>query len=240
MYLRIGSKTRPFNEARASIRYQPIYDAKKRMIAVDEMWDISGRIVLQTNATQTRMTQAINLLRADLSQDRPNLVFIEDDGVTESAFKLLANECIDGPRFDLAGFPSEGTDVYATGMSYSVAAVARRSLSSNSNPVLGFNETLSNPEGGTELGFVGGAINFAELQVFRENAPYIYIQSGSAVGMYGHIAAPPPLWPQFQLRRNKPVYMSARNIGPVNTEFETQWEYTFGSVYPLIGLPHEL
>ena len=241
MFLRIGNKTRPFNEARCSIRYQPVYDAKKRAIAFDETWDISGRIVLQTNATQTRMTQAIALLRTDFQQERPNLIFIEDDGVTQSAFKLLANECIDGPRMDVSGFPNDGADVYATGMAYNVTAIARRPVSgSGSNPILEFREQIANPSGGMELGFVGGAINDPELQVFRQNAPYLYTQSGSAVGMYGHITAPGPLWPQFQLRRNAPVYASARVIGFVNTEFETSWQYEFGSPYPLIGLPHEI
>jgi hypothetical protein len=239
MYLRIGGKTRPFNEATAPITYRSIFDAKKRLVQVEETWNISGRVVLQTNATQRRMTVALNLLKTDLSQYRPDLVFIEDDGVTESALRMLASECIDGPTIEIAGFPVQGSDVYATGMSYTATAIGVKPVNgAGQNPIVEFNETVRNPQGGYELGFVGGAINDAELQVFYQNKPYLYVQSGSSVGLYGYPAPPPPLWPEFQLKRNQPVYMSPRNIGFVNTYFETQWEYTFGSIYPLLGLPH--
>lgn len=242
MYLRVGGKTRPFNEARVSISYAPIYDAKRTLILVDEFWEISGRVILQTNATQSRMTAALRLLSSDFSQKNPSLVFLEDDGVTESFYKLNASDCIEGPEINANGFPTTANDVYATGVTYTVNVRARRRVGGggSSNPILEFNEQLSNPDGGRVLGFVGGAINFAELQVFQENAPYTYIQSGSAVGLYGHPAPPPPLWPQHQLRRNKPVYLSPRKLGQVNTEYETQWSYEFGHIFPLIGKPHEL
>lgn len=240
MYLQIGSRLRPFNEVKApAIAYKPIYDAKRRMIAVEETWQISGRIVLQTNATQTNMTKAIDLLKRDLDTVRPDLRFLEDNGSTPSAFVLLRQDCIDGPNLIDASFPSDANDVYPTGVMWQAVFAAKRSLT-NSNVILEFSETLSNPEGGRVIGMVGGSINFAEVQLFRANEPYRYIQSGRAVGLFGPPTPPPPLWPAFRVRPDisQPVMVSPRILYPVAQEFERSWTYEFVSNFPLIGTPH--
>lgn len=241
MYLRIGGVLRPFNEVKApSIGYRIIYDARRIAMAIEETWQLSGRIVLQTNASQTAMTLAIQKLFADLSQPTPDLVFVEDSGAKESALAIKAEWCYEGPNLIDVSMPSDAQDVYATGMTWQAVYSAKRKLIGVGNPVVSFQESLANPQGGLVLGMVGGAINLPELQVFQANAFYHYIQSGSVVGMFGYIEPPPPLFPAFQVRRNKPVYQSPRNHGPIPTEFETSYEYEFMSQFPLIGIPHQL
>lgn len=242
MYLKVGNFIRPFNEARAAIRYTPRYDVKRRLVEIEEVWEISGRIVLQTNATQSRMTQALQLLDRDFGQYRPDLVFLEDDGVTESFLQLKRGDCIDGPYVGSSGLPSDGADIYATGVSYQVTMVGVKSIvGAGSNVVLEFTEQVSQLSGGRIEGHVGGAINLAERQVFRQFEPYRYVQSGRAVGLYGYVQPPPPIWPGAQTRRNQPVKVSPRVIGPVrNREYEISWSYEFEHVFPLFGDPHEI
>lgn len=241
MYLKIGGRLRMFNEATASVSYRPVYDSQRRMTYVDETWNITGRVVLQTNATQRNMTIALDQLKRDMSQHRPDLQFIEDDGYTATTFRLLASQCLNGPDLIDLQFPGGEEDVYATGVAYSAQFDARKLASgSGGDPIIEFSETLVNPSGGRVDGFVGGAINLPERQIFKQHEAYTYTQSGRAVGLYGYPVPPPPLWPGAQLRRNKPVYISPRIGGQRPMEFEVQWEYQFGSVFPLIGVPHVL
>jgi len=238
--LKIGSFLRPNNEATANISYRPLYDAKQRMYGVMETWQISGRLTINPGG-QTEMDAALRILRRDFSQQEPDLVFMHDDGFTESEQQLKRQNCVSGPTVTALGLPRDAEDVYATGMTYTATFEAETRLSgATGNPIIEFNETLSNPEGGTKLGFVGGSIGLAERQVFQQNAPYIYIQAGFAVGKYGYVAPPLPLWPNLQLERNKPVLVGPRKLGRINTEYVTQWSYRMGNEFPLSGVPHEL
>ena len=85
------------------------------------------------------------------------------------------------------------------------------------------------------------AINPAEWQIFQSFQPYIYVQSGTAVGMFGYPLIPDGIWPPaFQLEPVRPRYGGARKQGPIPQEYVISWEYKFGSTRPLIGVPHTL
>ena len=240
MYLKIGSRIRPFNEADVGITYEPRFDVQRKMVAVSEVWNISGRVVLQTNATQTRMTQALMLLQQDFEQYRPDLVFLEDNGVTESFFKLKANELLEGPTLIGASFPDDPSNVYETGTAYTATMMGVRPIGT-SNAILSFTETISCPESGGEIrGYVGGAINLPELQTFKQHQYFHFYQTGSAVGLYGYPVPPPPIWPAYLLKRMIPTRTAPRIQGPVKQEFEVSWQYEFGSPFELIGAPHEV
>lgn len=239
MYLKIGNVLRQFNEVKTpSISYKPFYDARRRIAYVEEQWQISGRIVLQTNATQTRMTQALQQLESDWNQTRPSLLFVEDNGVTPSFLKLDASTCFDGPNVVDSSFPGDAADIYATGMLWAVTVVAKRLPAGAGNSILEFSESVAKVSGGTIIGFVGGAINYPERQIFKQHEPYMYEQTGRAVGLFGYPDPPPPLWPGAQLEEMKPVLISPRVTGSVNSEFEVQWSYRFGNEFPLAGVPH--
>lgn len=241
MYLKVGGKLRPFNEASASIRYEPQYDLRRRIISIRERWDIRGRVVLQANATESRMTQALAILDQDFSQPTPDLVFIEDNQSTPTFYQLRAADCLDGPNIVASSFPGDGADIYPTGNAYEITFEAEKSVpGAGGDVIVEFEEQLQQLQGGTEYDFVGGAINYAELQITRQHAPYKYRQVGRAVGLYGYPQAPGPLWPLNQLRTNLPTYRTPREYGRVPRYFETRWDYLFGSVFPLVGRPHTL
>lgn len=239
MYLKIGSVLRQFNEVKTPmISYKPFYDSRRRIAYIEEQWQIQGRIVLQTNATQTRMTQALQQLESDWNQPNPSLLFVEDNGVTPSYLRLNASDCFDGPNVVDKSFPGDAADVYATGMLWAVTVVAKRLPTGVGSPLMEFTESVAMLSGGTIIGFVGGAINLPERQIFKQNEPFIYEQTGRAVGLFGYPSPPPPLWPGAQLERMKPVLISPRVTGLVDSEFEIQWTYRFGNEFALAGLPH--
>lgn len=240
MKLRVGAFTRPFNEATADISYTPLYDARRRVYGVIESWAISGRVVLQSDASQSRMTAALRLVERDFNQVRPSLVFLEDDGITETHFKLLAEACVDGPRVINASFPESASRVYATGVKYGVDMVAERASGGLGDVIVSFQERVSSPEGGEVYGYVGGAINLPELQRFTQNLRYAYVQSGTIVGRYGYVNPPGPLWPQFLMKRPAVTKIGPEINGPVPMNFGIEYSYTFESPFELFGDPHIL
>jgi hypothetical protein len=240
VYLSINSNLRPFNEVRVSVSYEPMYDVRRRMIAVSEVWDMSGRIVLQ-DASQSAMTVALRKLDSDFSAYRPDLRLVEDNGQTPAFMQMLAQDCIEGPYIRASSLPSDPADIYATGMSYQISYVGVKSIvGTGSDALMSFTETLDNPRGGVRMGYIDGAINAPELQIFKQREAYEYVQTGSAVGLYGYPKPAPSLWPQFQIEELRPKYMSPRVIGRVNREFEIQWTYRFQSPYRLQGFPHSI
>ncbi len=240
MYLRIGSKIRPFNEARASIAYQVAYDGFNRASTVKVTWGISGRVIQQSNATATGMSQKIAILKQDFSQFRPDLHFYEDDGITPTELRLLASELLDGPNLLDLSFPDKEPDVYTTGVEYGATFEGTgRAVGATANPISEFQETITpGDDGGLILGYVGGALNPPELQVFKQAEAWSYTQSGSAVGLYGYPDPPPPLWPQFQMRTMQPIKESPRVAGPIPMYFRISWSYRFASPFQLSGNPH--
>jgi len=236
MYLKVQNTLRPFNEAWATITYEPVYDLRKRVIQLKERWEIEGRVVLQSG-TQGQMTLALSQLDRDFSQYEPDLVFVEDDGVTESFMRLKSADCLQGPYMLRSSFPHNNQNIYATGESYSITFEGIKRVPGTGG-LVSFTENLQKMSGGTEIVFVGGAINYAERQIAKQHAPYMYRQSGSAVGLYGWPVPPPPIWPSALLGEAKVNYVSPRELGRVNMYYEVQWTYEFGNEFALAGRPH--
>ena len=242
MYLKIGSALRGFREANVGVSYRPKFDGLKRMVAVEEVWNITGRVIQNDSAaTVTTMTAKINKLKQDFSQYRPDLVLLEDDGVTPTSQRLYRRDCVDGPTIMDFELPNDSQNVFSTGISYSAKAEGTRPIGGLSNAIIEFEESLVCLQGGEIRGLVGGAINPAEWQIFQSFQPYIYVQSGTAVGMFGYPLIPDGIWPPaFQLEPVRPRYGGARKQGPIPQEYVISWEYKFGSTRPLIGVPHTL
>lgn len=238
MRLRIGSITRPNNEAVTAISYSPVFDQSRVMIGVYERWDTSGRVVLQTGG-QPQMTVALTQLLADIAQSNVDLVYMEDSRNVDTAMKLLVSQSLRGPYVIDAGLPNQANDVYATGMGYRVIWEALKAYGGMGNAIIEFSEAVSCDPGGEQRVMVGGTVNYPERQVGMQHKPYVYVQSGSAIGMYAYPYPPPPIWPwALVCDEPKVTYTSPRSVGNIDTEFGTNWEYRFEWHERLWGLPH--
>ena len=168
MRLRVGSAIRPLNEAVAQITYKPVYDVSRKVSKMVERWDITGRLILQDNASERLMTAALNKLFSDLSQEYTDLAFMEDYANVDTYLAMYANQCLVGPYIVDSGLPNSAGDIYGNGVSYRVTYEAERAAGVGSN-LLKFDETLTRLEGGEEHGYVGGAVNLPERQMFCQN-----------------------------------------------------------------------
>lgn len=242
MYLQIGGRVRPFNEADVSISYVPQFDGERRMVKIRTVWQIDGSILLQTNATQRNMTSAIVLLEQDFRQYRPNLIFLEDDRSTPSKLALMANNCLDGPMLTNFSYPKDANKVYAISMPYTATMEADVAVGSVGNAIMDFSEEIIDEgTGGWERVMVGGAINPPEEQIGVQYNPYKYRQNGTAVGLYDYPKIPPPIWPALLTRPHPQVSLSGPQVrGTVDQMFRITWSYSFISNYRLFGRPHRI
>lgn len=232
MYLVLGGKTRPFLEANLDdVSYEGVYNAFNQMRQVKETWRISGRIVNDdiggTSAAAAWMTEAVKEFRTDLvTANRPRVTFLTDD-MSVSAYDMDPMVCVEGPTIQDISFPI-GEDIYTTGHNYSFGVTATRAVGSG-HDVLEFSESLENSAGGRLIGHVGGIVNPAEPQVFKEFEPWRWSQTGSAVGMYGYPLIPGPIYPANQIRPVRIKLYGPEIIYPVPQRFKIDWSYEFES-----------
>lgn len=243
MILSVGGRLRPNNEAVASVSISPVYDVDHKIRFYFERWDVTGRIVNYPIATQAITTAAIARLRQDLLQPNVDIEFLEDTTKAQTAFKLLAANCVTGPYITEYAFPNSAEEVYATGVMYRVLYEAKCIASGNASNLLEFNETVECVQpGGREFVYVGGAINYPERQLGRQWKTWRYVQSGSALGATAAPFAPPPIWP-FALvnpddRRGSRA--SPRLLGRtagLDTDYAITWEYEYEWHTQLNGIP---
>lgn len=241
MYLRIGAYTRPFLEANVEPNFQNFFDGQRRLYKTGVTFQIDGKIVLQTGASEAAMTREINALKAAIVQTNPDVVLLNSDNVTPSHFALYARQCIVGPQVTSWSFPSNSGRLYHTSCPYSLTVYAEMPAG-NGNPILDFSETVDDAgTGGYERVFVGGAINPPEEQIGQQYSTYRYVQAGSAMGLYGYPQVPPPIWP-FALKRPRPriTRSSPEIMGATLQNFRINWSYEYESSFELFGDPHSM
>jgi len=240
MFLKVGGEIRSIAEVKTAPQYKLFYAGNRSLYKLGVTITIDGRIVLQDNATQTQMTAEINRLTRALSTPRPDVVLLNDDGVTPSAFAFYANQCIDGPNLQELSFSTSDSSVYSASQPYTATYYAE-SLVTTGSQIVEFKEMIDCDPGGEERVMVGGAVNLPERQIGRQYAPWKYTQQGTAVGLFAYPEVPPPLWPGF-LVKDEPRVMdeSPDTQGPIPMNFRRSWVYQYESPFKLYGAPHFL
>ncbi len=228
-----------------SVGYDPVFNAWKQLTQYQEVWNVSGRIiqdpanVSSSSAAQWMSGMIAELRAALLNMSRPRITMLHDD-LTVSCFDIDPAQCSDGPTISNIQFPKSGDDVFTSGNNYSFQVTAVRNVGSSSNHgILEFQESLEHLSGGLVVDYVGGTINLAEKQIVKENEPWSYLQSGSAVGLYGYPIPPPPIYPQHRTRMKFPKLYAPEIAYPVQQRFKIEWSYEFMSDVALPNaLPH--
>lgn len=212
-----------------------------RAVSQLETWSISGRLI---SADQSALTTAIQALQTAYSNaNGTSLSLYLDDGSTESAHVLtgdggvIITECV--------GFPEGRLGQYSYFRDYVIEAVAERQLesASGSNPLVEWTESLSfTGTGGPDHVVIPTRNTAPVVQITSQATATRAIQSGRAVGRYGYLLAPPPLWPQwFKHKDSQKGISSPKVIGSGSTrekvDFETTWNYVYEAPFPLNGFP---
>lgn len=246
MYLKIDDKVFPFLEATVDdVSYQPMFNVRRQAVRMQIQWQITGRMVYgysfpTSGNAQQSMTTALNeLVNFIQSRNRPKVTLLHDDGATASFFNLDPATCIEGPWIDTTRIPRTAEDIYTASQVYQLTVTAMKLGTTADTDLISFTETVSQAAGGQIVGCVGGAINFAEKQIFKQHEPYSYIQDGSAVGLLGYPIPPNSIYPSDRARPRRITRVSPRVLYPIPQEFEIRWSDEFISPFPLLDVyPH--
>jgi len=238
MILRYGNYTHSQNEVAFTISSEPLRSQGGILYAYRVRYTCRGDLL--NYPSQTALTNAINNLIAAYSVDGYDLVFYLDDGETPTAHQLISGNCYGGTRIvQVPGFPDTyGTGEYQTayGRSYTFALEGDVSLGTG-NIAIQFHETLAmKGTGGPVWVYIPVAQGPWIQQQTSQESTYRVTQSGSAVGLYGPLNPPPPLWPQSEKQQERQISQgSPQRLGQL--EYPVSWSYTFENTGALTGNP---
>lgn len=195
-----------------------------------EHWACRG--LLLNYSTQQEITAAIQQIQNVYAADGGNVIFYLDDGVTPTAHVLISDQTDGGVKVvEPPSFPDTlGTAEYqpSAGRSYSFALEAEVPLT-DENVTLRFTESV-------QIHGTGGPINvwipLAQgpwiRQQTSQSSTFRVVQAGSALGLYGTPAVPPPLDPGDEIQQLRQLTIeSAQRLAIY--DWPVSWSYTFES-----------
>lgn len=208
---------------------------------VTETWDLNG--FLQAD-TQLLLNKAITDIEDAYEAGGKDLVLFFDDGITESAHKLISSKSIGGTRvLSTPSFPEGRGAEYTTFRRFTIQVAAdflpSGALRSN---FLNFQERLTFTGGGPRFIMLQAINGLPQRQRVAEATPFRLVQSGSQIGQTRRLPANPPLFPQDEHIDQRQIVQGGpkRNASGATaffTEFTTSWQYNFESTRPFRAFP---
>ncbi len=247
MFLRRGNFTHDANDATVRRRIVPTWTDDGILIGSKEFWGIRGRLLADD---ATALSAKVVLLKAAYAATGGDIVLLQNDGTTETDFKITGNKTIGGIRATRLEFPSEMGASWTTFLDYEIDIVA----------TLGVTVGGGTPGGGTiiswteSISFRGtGGPRFAvrecrnaipQVQQVSKSTPIYANQRGVAVGLSDWPDPPRAVWPQHEIDADhEEAYTGADAVGSGQggatreREFRTSWSYKFKASQPIRGKP---
>lgn len=243
MYLKYGNYTHETGECAIVIQKESVLNAENNKVGWKEMWQISGML---RGADASELTSKIRALETAYGVNGRDLILLNDDG-SETAHKLISNQSLTGVMITRLDYPEGAGAEYTTFRNYRIIAECDISiLEVFSQPGLGkgkgrggagitltYNEVISTRGSGGPrvvlLETIGGGV--IKQVVSNETIQY-RIQSGTATGMYGYPAVPPPLEPANEIADRRVIQKEIpTSISPHGKEtiYKISWSYEFAS-----------
>lgn len=190
---------------------------------------------------QAALSLEEDALRQALAVPYLDFKFLTDAGAV-SATGLLNSESLTGVRV-VDGPHFTGTDgaEYATIRKFDFAVEAEFLIPNTANAVVSFTEQVTIVGDGGPMKRMRVPINatFLVRQQLSLRSIVRATQSGSAVGFSKYPTPPKPLWPAYLLNDQSQVTRTAPKAnGRAFSDYAVQWNYTFESDKPLVGVPN--
>jgi hypothetical protein len=245
MYLKYGNYTHEIGECAIVIQKESVLNAENNKVGWRETWQISG-MLRGTDAAD--LTTKLRALESAYGFNGRDLILVNDDG-TETAHKLISNRSRSGVMISRLDYPvGEGAE-YTTFRNYQIIAECDISILEIVNVVGGGGRgrnqqqqagiTLSYVEAITTRGTGGPRVVVIETmggpvvkQIVSKETAQFKTQSGSATGMYGYPAVPPPIDPANEIADRRVIQQELpTTISQTGKEsiYKISWSYEFVS-----------
>ncbi len=244
MYLKYGNYTHEAGECAIVIQKESVLNAENNKVGWKEVWQISG-MLRGTDASD--LTTKIRALETAYGVNGRDLKLLNDDG-SETAHKLISNQSRSGVMITSLNYPvGEGAE-YTTFRNYQIVAECDISILEIFSQIGIGGGRGKNQQGGITLSYTevistrgtgGPRIVVLETmggppvkQVVSKQTTVYKTQSGSATGMYGYPAVPPPLDPANEIADRRVIQQELPStVSPFGKEsiYKVSWSYEFVS-----------
>jgi hypothetical protein len=241
MYLKYGNYTHEIGECAIVIQKESVLNADNNKVGWRETWQISGML----RGTDTSdLTTKLRALETAYGVNGRDLILVNDNG-TETAHKLISNRSRSGVMISRLDYPvGEGAE-YTTFRNYQIIAECDISILEVVDMVGGRGRgggggiTLSYVEAITTRGTGGPRVVVIETmggpvvkQIVSKETAQFKTQSGSATGMYGYPAVPPPIDPANEIADRRVIQQELPTTTSQNGKesiYKISWSYEFVS-----------
>lgn len=236
MYLQYGPYRHALAECLLSISRRPKQSPSGTVIGYFERWDISGEVQAASSAALTAVIQSLETAYGFNGRDATLYL---SDGVTPSAHRLISADSVNGVQVvQPVQFPNGTGGEYSTYRSYQLALEAEFATDDDTatSNLTSFQETISITGNGGPKHVIIECLNARPVRQITLAATMIRAQqSGTASASTFYPTPPGPLWPQWLLNDS----VTITKVGPIGTQsnFTTNWSYSFESSSPLTGAP---
>jgi hypothetical protein len=236
MYLQYGNYKHPSAEAGVSLSRQALVNEArvtygyKVQLAIDAFLQASG---------VSALTSAINgLVAGYTTQGFTNGVGLFNDDGSPTSHVILPGQTLAGVKVvDGPNFPEWKGAEYTTYRRYTLRLEAE--IRDSSVLLLAFTEAVSLEGGGPRRLVKELLQGLPQEQIVAEATPFFATQVGSAVGQFGYPTPPGPIFPAAEDRPKRRITRrTPKRAGLTYTEFQIDWQYSFLSALPLVGLPN--
>jgi hypothetical protein len=234
-YLKYGDFQHDENEVSITIDKNSKLNRFGVPYSLEHVWTIEGALFADSPA---ELTNRIRALEAAYSQHGKDAELFINGAVT--AHRLISSQTINGVSVAKPpSYPTADPGEYTTFRKYQIVLRAETPIDvsqGNGGRIVAFSETVQFSGGGPMYRFLQPINGTPIKQMVAQATTYKAEQSGSAVGFDSYPLTPGPLWPGDEHRTLRRT--GKRSAADGSTNFEVFWNYSFESVYPLSGNPH--
>jgi hypothetical protein len=236
VYAKYGNYQHAANEISLRVERNPIRGDNGVVRATRVVINMSGRY---QQDTQAAITSGLSTLEDAYIDGQGDFGLYLDDG-TPTAHAISAASTGGGIRvLKAVSYPDGRGAEYSTWRTFEVALEA--DVLENVG-ILAFSETLSFKGGGPQFIYLEPLNGAPQMQLVKQATTYKATQSGQALGYFGWVDAPAPIFPDALHQDQSSVSLaSPHRTGPLGQPFyslyQTTWNYVFESASPLGGVP---
>lgn len=248
MYVRRGNFTHSLNEATFRWRKLPQWADNGQLIGTRIVAALSGRL---TGNDATALAAAVQQLEAAYAATTGNFVLLQNDGSTETPWKIDGSKAIGGIRCTRLEYPNQSPGEWTTYLNYELEIEANMGgvsliggVNAPQSAIVSWNESLTfRGNGGPRRVLLECRNAMPQMQVVSQRTPVYANQRGSAVGLYRYPQASSPIWPQYELEPEREISRdSASVVGGAGSQqqqrnYRITWSYSFAAPSYVTGTP---
>jgi hypothetical protein len=238
MYIKRNNYTHTLNESTFRYRILPQYAENNVLIGTKYTASLQGML---TGTDASDLSTQWSALEAAYASTAGDMVLLQNDGSTETSFKIQGSKTVGGIRCLRLEAPMQGPGEFSTFLRYEIDIEADAGgIGLIGGGQAGNATVISWSESLTFRGTGGPRFVMREIrngppqkQIVSQRTPVYASQRGEGVGLYNYPQPAQPIWPNHEMQPDRDVQRTTANSvgGQGNQqqrrEYRISWNYSF-------------